>query len=157
MPDAPRFRMVRDGARVGRSRTMEISRRDLLKLSGATLLGAGLPGAGLLGGAATAAPAGQRVFVGSYTSAGGKGIGAGFHDAATGRITIESSTSKLKDPSWLAVSGERKVLYAISEAHSTGTVNALGARATGVPSLVNTQRTGAGRCHVPVHPAGKYL
>ncbi|MFG2640640.1 lactonase family protein [Streptomyces sp. NPDC048370] len=55
-----------------------------------------------------------RAFVGSFTSAGGRGILSADVDPETGALTVTGATDALPDPSYLAVAGP--VLYAVSEA-----------------------------------------
>ncbi|MEU9860116.1 lactonase family protein [Streptomyces sp. NPDC047971] len=55
-----------------------------------------------------------RAFIGSFTSAGGRGILTADVDADTGALTVTAETAALADPSFLALAGT--VLYAVSEA-----------------------------------------
>jgi len=57
----------------------------------------------------------ERVYIGSFTSAGGRGIIAATVDADTGTLTERSSTDALADPSYLALAPDGSVLYAVSE------------------------------------------
>lgn len=56
-----------------------------------------------------------RVFIGSFTSAGGRGIIAATVDADTGALTELGATDALADPSYLALAPDGSVLYAVSE------------------------------------------
>ncbi|MCI3222085.1 lactonase family protein [Streptomyces sp. NP-1717] len=70
-------------------------------------------------GGRTAGPApersGQRAFIGSFTSAGGRGIIAATVDTDTGALTESGATDALADPSYLALAPDGSVLYAVSE------------------------------------------
>ncbi|MGW0700055.1 lactonase family protein [Streptomyces sp. NPDC002867] len=54
-----------------------------------------------------------RAFIGSFTSAGGRGIVAASVDPGTGALTATAATRAVADPSYLAVTDS--VLYAVSE------------------------------------------
>lgn len=56
-----------------------------------------------------------RAFIGSFTSAGGRGIIAAAVDAATGALTERGATDAVADPSFLALAPDGAVLYAVSE------------------------------------------
>ncbi|WP_432187178.1 lactonase family protein [Streptomyces sp. Tue6028] len=59
----------------------------------------------------------RRAFIGSFTSAGGRGIVAAEADPHTGALTATSTVDAVSDPSYLAVRHTRTgpVLYAVSE------------------------------------------
>ncbi|MDX3854747.1 lactonase family protein [Streptomyces sp. AK02-01A] len=56
-----------------------------------------------------------RAFIGSFTSAGGRGIIAAAVDAETGALTERAATDAVADPSFLALAADGSVLYAVSE------------------------------------------
>ncbi|MFF4957066.1 lactonase family protein [Streptomyces sp. NPDC001222] len=56
---------------------------------------------------------GRRAYIGSFTTAGGRGILTAAVDPGSGALTVLSAYEGLRDPSWLAVSGD--MLYAVSE------------------------------------------
>ncbi|MFJ7998350.1 lactonase family protein [Streptomyces sp. NPDC096310] len=58
---------------------------------------------------------GGRAFIGSFTSAGGLGVLAAAVDARTGALTAGGATDAVADPSYLALSPDGSVLYAVSE------------------------------------------
>ncbi|MFJ9344047.1 lactonase family protein [Streptomyces sp. NPDC101733] len=58
---------------------------------------------------------GHRVYFGSFTSGGGRGVTVAAVDPDTGAPTVLDSTSSLPDPSYLAVAADTGVLYAVSE------------------------------------------
>ncbi|MFI1939801.1 lactonase family protein [Streptomyces purpureus] len=59
--------------------------------------------------------AGLRAYIGSFTSAGGRGITAATVDEATGALTPTGWTDAVADPSYLALDPSRPVLHAVSE------------------------------------------
>ncbi|WP_190127049.1 lactonase family protein [Streptomyces inusitatus] len=79
-----------------------------------------------------------RAFIGSFTSAGGRGIIAADVDAETGALTETGASDTVADPSYLALATDgRPVLYAVSETEDgavaafdvrDGTPRQLGAR-----------------------------
>ncbi|MFJ8649192.1 lactonase family protein [Streptomyces sp. NPDC093546] len=58
----------------------------------------------------------KRAFIGSFTSAGGRGVVAAGVDPETGALTVTGATDELPDPSFLAPTPGGAVLYAVSEA-----------------------------------------
>ncbi|MFE7127023.1 lactonase family protein [Streptomyces sp. NPDC057617] len=56
-----------------------------------------------------------RAFIGSFTSAGGRGIIHAAVDAGTGALTERGVTDTVADPSFLALAPDGSVLYAVSE------------------------------------------
>ncbi|MCX5207049.1 lactonase family protein [Streptomyces sp. NBC_00237] len=60
-------------------------------------------------------PQETRAFVGSFTSAGGRGVLTAAVDPKTGALTPLGATDAVADPSYLALSADRRLLYAVSE------------------------------------------
>lgn len=61
-----------------------------------------------------------RAFIGSFTTAGGRGITVAAVDGGTGALTPLGATDALADPSFLALSADATVLYAVGESeHGT--------------------------------------
>lgn len=58
---------------------------------------------------------GQRAFIGSFTAAGGPGIVTAAVTPGSGALTVVSTVNGVPDPSWLALSPDRRTLYAVSE------------------------------------------
>lgn len=129
------------------------TRREVLGLTGVALAGAVLSSAVTEAGAA--APL-LRVYLGTYPASGGRGIGKGSVDVATGRLVVDSWLAGVREPSWLDIAPDRKTLYAVTET-TDGQINALSLNANGDPTLLNRQPTGSGPAHVSVHPSGKHL
>ncbi|MFJ5551035.1 lactonase family protein [Streptomyces sp. NPDC093225] len=67
----------------------------------------------------------MRAYIGSFTSAGGRGITTAAVDPATGKLTPLATTDPVPDPSFLALDPGGAVLYAVSET-GAGAVAALG-------------------------------
>jgi 6-phosphogluconolactonase len=132
-----------------------VRRRRVLAVAAAGAGGAVLARAGLAGAdSGGTAAARQRVFLGTYTSSGGGGIALAGVDPATGRLAVDKWVRAVPDPSWLALTPDKRTLYAVTEATPNGRVTAL--RPDDVTAL-GGQPTGAGPAHVLVHPAGKHL
>ncbi|MFF8289274.1 lactonase family protein [Streptomyces sp. NPDC016309] len=58
---------------------------------------------------------GGRAYIGSFTSAGGRGIVAATVDSRTGAPVVTGASDEVVDPSFLAVAPGGDVLYAVSE------------------------------------------
>ncbi|MDH6228321.1 MULTISPECIES: lactonase family protein [Streptomyces] len=56
-----------------------------------------------------------RAYIGSFTAAGGPGLVTADRDPATGALTLTGASDDLPDPSYLALSADGAVLYAVSE------------------------------------------
>ncbi|AYN37157.1 hypothetical protein DUI70_6664 [Streptomyces albus] len=85
---------------------------------------------------------GGYAYIGSFTTAGGAGITEAAVDPDTGALTVLATTDAVADPSYLALSAEGGLLYAVSESEE-GAVAAFrtgGLEAAGRP--------------VPVHGSG---
>ncbi|MFD4525741.1 lactonase family protein [Streptomyces sp. NPDC058470] len=57
----------------------------------------------------------QRAFIGSFTAAGGLGVLTATVDPVSGALTVLSAVDGVPDPSYLALSPARDMLYAVSE------------------------------------------
>ncbi|MFJ5273194.1 lactonase family protein [Streptomyces sp. NPDC088358] len=57
----------------------------------------------------------QRAFIGSFTAAGGPGVLTAAVDRDSGALTLLSTVGGVPDPSYLALSPARDMLYAVSE------------------------------------------
>lgn len=95
-----------------------------------------------------------RAFIGSFTSAGGRGITVAAVDRDTGEPTVLGSTDVVPDPSFLAVgrapaTGDT-VLYAVSES-SEGAAAAFTLGADSTPRLIGEVRQVSGNS--PTHLA----
>lgn len=98
---------------------------------------------------------GHRVHIGSFTSAGGRGITTADVDPATGALTLLSTSDAVADPSYLALDRGTGVLYAVSETQQ-GAVVAFRPTREGLAALGPAVRVGgAGPTHLSV--AGRRL
>jgi 6-phosphogluconolactonase len=97
-------------------------------------------------------------YVGTYTSGASKGIYAYRFDDSTGKLTALGLAAETSNPSFLAVSPNRRFLYAANE-NSTGSISAFSIDgAKGTLKLLNTVSSrGAGPCHVALDKTGKWL
>ncbi|WP_233632631.1 lactonase family protein [Parapedobacter sp. ISTM3] len=100
------------------------------------------------------------LFIGTYTNNGkSKGIYVYAFDPATGSATLRS-TAAANNPSFLAISADRKYIYAANEnGDGEGAVSAYAYdEATGRLSLLNQQLTqGDAPCHVAVDRGGTHV
>ncbi|MCX5307636.1 lactonase family protein [Streptomyces sp. NBC_00160] len=95
-----------------------------------------------------------RAYIGSFTSAGGRGITTAAVDPKTGALTPLAVTAA-EDPSYLALARSTGVLYAVNETER-GTVTAFRRTATGLAPLGAAVRVGgSGPTHLSV--AGRRL
>ncbi|WP_167533804.1 lactonase family protein [Streptomyces marokkonensis] len=61
------------------------------------------------------ADGGRRAFIGSFTAAGGPGIVTAAITPGSGALTVLGTVNAVPDPSWLALSPDGRMLYAVSE------------------------------------------
>ncbi len=116
-------------------------------------------------GAETAATKGKYfVYVGTGAQKESKGIYTYRFDATTGHLTSLGRAAECDNPSFLAVSPGRRVLYAVNEipqygGRSSGGVSAFAiAPGTGKLTLLNEVPSGgAGPTHLTVDKTGRYV
>ncbi|MFB6821909.1 lactonase family protein [Streptomyces virginiae] len=108
-----------------------------------------------MGGADSRSRSGEpRAYIGSFTSAGGRGVTTATVDPRTGALTPLSVTPA-EDPSYLALSRSTGVLYAVNETER-GTVTAFRATVAGLAPLGAPVRVGgSGPTHLSL--AGRRL
>jgi 6-phosphogluconolactonase len=104
------------------------------------------------------------VYIGTYTKASSKGIYVARLDTKTGKLGEPVLAAKAVNPSFVALSPDRRFLYAVSEGSGgefhgkpSGSVNAYSINpADGLLTLINSAPSaGRGPCHVSVTPDGK--
>lgn len=104
------------------------------------------------------------VYVGTYTKTSSKGIYVGRFDPATGRLGELTLAAEAVNPSFLALSPDRRYLYAVSEGAGaefqgkpSGSVHAYAIDpADGRLTPINSAASaGKGPCHLSVTPDGK--
>ncbi len=106
------------------------------------------------------------VYIGTYTERtpnASKGIYAARFDPATGKLSTPTLVAELENPSFVAVSRDRRFLYAVSEVGTadasgkkTGFVAAYSIGAGGKLMLLNrVPSNGADPCHISVSRSGR--
>lgn len=94
------------------------------------------------------------LMVGTYTGSGSKGIYVYKFDAATGKTENLNASENLVNPSYLALSADKKFIYAVNETggNTPGTVSALSFnQSTGDIKLINQVPTGGDHpCYISV-------
>lgn len=101
----------------------------------------------------------RSMFLGTYTSqdGGGSGVGLATYHPVTGRVTGTGVLSGVADPSYLALSPDRRTLYTVDE-KADGAVTAVALAEDGAHRVLGSRSTGgAGPCHLSVHPGGRWL
>jgi 6-phosphogluconolactonase len=97
------------------------------------------------------------VYVGAYTGPNNKGIHAYRFSDSTGKLADLGLAAESSNPSFLAVSPNRRFLYAANE-NADGAVSAFSIGSNGALKPLNSVSSkGAGPCHVAVDHAGKWL
>lgn len=101
----------------------------------------------------------QQFYVGTYTSAGSEGIYRCELNTATGDIVVQKSFGGIENPSFLALSPSKNLLYSVSEAGEKGSfIYALKVDENKDLIQLNKQSSnGRGPCHVNVSPDGKFV
>lgn len=90
-----------------------------------------------------------RIYLGSYSSDGGDGLAVAAAD-----LTDPTPIAGVPDASWLALSPDRRIVYATNESDD-GTVTAV--RRTDHQVLGRQSSLGRSPAHLTVHPSGRYL
>jgi 6-phosphogluconolactonase len=103
-----------------------------------------------------------RVYVGTYTSGGSRGIYLLELDRSTGELTAKGLVAETPNPSFLAIHPSKQFMYAVNEVDNfggqkAGSISAFSIDAkTGGLTLLNQQSTkGAGPCHLTIDRTGK--
>lgn len=110
------------------------------------------------------ASTGRLVYIGTYTGNSSKGIYAFRFDEASGALTPVGLVAGTKSPSFLALSPNRKFLYAVNEISSfdgekAGSVTAFSIDAqSGKLTTLNAKSSkGDGPCHLAVDATGRFV
>jgi 6-phosphogluconolactonase len=100
-----------------------------------------------------------NLLVGTYTTGKSQGIYVYHFDTETGKVTYQDKVTGVNNPSYIAVSNNRKFVYSVNEIGSdrTGSVSSFSFDAkSGKIALLNKQPSnGAGPCYVSVDKANK--
>ncbi|RPD40854.1 lactonase family protein [Chitinophaga barathri] len=103
----------------------------------------------------------QFLLVGTYTSAGSKGIYVFQKDPATGRFIPTDTAEGIPNPSFLALSPDQQRVYAVSEfgKNSPGSAFAYNFnRSAGTLTEINQQTgTGTGPCHISTDAGNRFV
>ncbi|MGW0314612.1 lactonase family protein [Streptomyces flavidovirens] len=136
-----------------RAADARLSRRRFGALVCAGAAGLAVPGS------ARAAEALRRAYLGTYTTqpGGGTGIGLASYRPRKGELASTGVLGGVQNPSFLALSPDRRTLYAVDE-RAEGAVTAVRVGA-GAPEVLGRARGtgGADPCHLSVHPDGRFL
>ncbi len=97
----------------------------------------------------------QRLFIGTYTNTTAKGIYAARFDPATGVLSEPTLAAEVGSPSFLAVTPDRRALYAVSEPTKALHAYALDAAAGTLTKLNDLPSGGGGPCDVAVDATGR--
>ena len=77
-----------------------------------------------------------HAYIGSFTSAGGRGLTAAAVDQGTGGLTALGHTADVQNPSFLALSADGGTLYAVSETEPEGAAAAFSLADPAAPRLL---------------------
>jgi 6-phosphogluconolactonase len=100
-----------------------------------------------------------NLLIGTYTQPGkSDGVYVYSFNSSTGELTTKSKIEGIKNPSFLAISHDRKHVYSVNET-SEGTVSAFSFNSqTGGLTLMNTAISGGdGPCYLSTDDRGKFL
>jgi 6-phosphogluconolactonase len=94
-----------------------------------------------------------HVYIGSFTSAGGRGLTTAALDPDTGALTALGDTAAVPNPSFLALSADRSTLYAVSETEPEGAAAAFSLADPAAPALLGAPVPvrGGAPTHLCVH------
>jgi 6-phosphogluconolactonase len=139
-----------------------VARREFLKAAGLGTLGLALSDRVLVSGATRSGE--LLLYVGTYTSGKSEGIYLYRLNLSSGQLTHISTTSNVKDPSYLTIAPNRRRLYAVNEVEDFGgkKSGALSAfdidQQTGSLRLLNQQPSlGGAPCYVIVDQTGRFV
>jgi 6-phosphogluconolactonase (cycloisomerase 2 family) len=94
-----------------------------------------------------------HAYIGSFTSAGGRGLTAAGVDPDTGALTALGHSAEVPNPSFLALSADRGTLYAVSEIEPEGAAAAFSLADPAAPRLLGAPVPvrGGTSTHLTVH------
>jgi 6-phosphogluconolactonase len=100
----------------------------------------------------------HHLFIGTYSQKDSKGIYAVEFDAATGRLSAPTLAAATRNPSFLALSPDRKHLYAVSESEAMAVAFNVSAEHAQLTALQEPQPArGKAPCHLVVDATGRTL
>ena len=94
-----------------------------------------------------------HVYIGSFTSAGGRGLTTAGVDPDTGALTALRHTAEVPNPSFLALAADARTLYAVGETEPEGTAAAFTLAEPAAPALLGAPVPvrGGSPTHLCVH------
>ncbi|MFF7154488.1 beta-propeller fold lactonase family protein [Streptomyces sp. NPDC008139] len=94
-----------------------------------------------------------HVYIGSFTSAGGRGLTTAAVDPDTGALTALGDNAEVQNPSFLALSDDGRTLYTVGETEPEGTAAAFSLADPAAPRLLGApvQVHGGWPTHLAVH------
>ena len=102
-----------------------------------------------------------HLIIGTYTKTQDKGLFVYKFDSENGKLTFESNTEGIKNPSYLAISNDGNKVYAVNESGTDrkGGVSAFSFdKKIGKISFLNEQETkGAGPCYISISKDNKFI
>jgi len=102
-----------------------------------------------------------HLIIGTYTKTQNKGLFVYKFDSKTGKLSYESNTEGIKNPSYLAISKDGSKVYSVNESGTDrkGGVSAFDFnQKTGELSLINEQdNKGAGPCYISIAKDNHYI
>lgn len=98
------------------------------------------------------------IYIGTYSKGAGQGIHRLELDRQTGKLQLHGVVTEAVNPSFLALSRDRRFLFTVSEVSGGPGVAAYAIEPNGILRFLNRQPVGGnGPCHVAVDPSGKVL
>jgi 6-phosphogluconolactonase len=144
--------------------TDAFARREFLKVTGLGMLGLALPQLAFDRVSGATRSGELLVYVGTYTSGNSEGIYLYGLNLVSGELKHIATTTRVKDPSFLALSPTRRYLYAVNEIEEfagkkSGAVSAFALnQRTGELSPLNQQPSlGGAPCYVDVDHTGSFV
>jgi 6-phosphogluconolactonase (cycloisomerase 2 family) len=94
-----------------------------------------------------------HAYIGSFTSAGGRGLTAAAVDPETGALTALGDTAEVPNPSFLTLSADGRTLYTVSETEPEGAAAAFSLADPAAPALLGAPVPvrGGSPTHLAVH------
>ncbi|MFI1098549.1 lactonase family protein [Streptomyces sp. NPDC020917] len=94
-----------------------------------------------------------HAYIGSFTSAGGRGLTAAGVDPKTGALTALGDTAEVPNPSFLTLSADGRTLYTVSETEPEGAAAAFSLADPAAPALLGAPVPvrGGAPTHLAVH------
>ncbi|MGC1515971.1 MAG: lactonase family protein [Maribacter sp.] len=103
----------------------------------------------------------ETLFVGTYTDSGSEGIYRFSFNPLTGELQYRALAAALKNPSFIAMSEDRKNMYAVGEVDdfegTSGSITTFKLTDTILEKLDTQSTHGANPCHVSVSKTGDYV